>query len=145
MHVVTNNWRLGISSAPFEAKFMYIGFLFQNYSDIEKGEAENGDGMMMIRKTMGKRTMVMMFWTVRSKGGQSPTGARILTSHLPGHAHQQHHRLCHHHHHLLHHHRLHHHHTWTNADIFNTGICHSVTHKDDSDVSHMSLTQLWWL
>ena len=40
---------------------MYIGFLFQNYSDIEKGEAENGDGMMMIRKTMGKRTMVMMF------------------------------------------------------------------------------------
>ena len=44
--------------------------------------------------------------TVRSKGGQSPTGARILTSHLPGHAHQQHHRPCHHHHHhLLHHHR----------------------------------------
>ena len=105
MHVVR---RLGNSSAPFEANFRCC--LFQNYSDIEEEEAENGDGDDDDQEDDGKMTMVMMFWTVRSKGGQSPTGARILTSHLPGHAYQQHHRPCHHHHH-----RLHHHHTRTNA------------------------------
>ena len=101
MHVVR---RLGNSSAPIEAKFRYIGFLFQNYSDIEEEDAENVDGDDDDQDDDGDDVL-----TVRSKGGQSPTGARILTSHLPGHAHQQHHRPCHHHH------RLYHHHTWTNA------------------------------
>ena len=44
MHEVTNNWKLGNSSATFEDNFRNIGFLFQNYSDIKEEEAENGGG-----------------------------------------------------------------------------------------------------
>ena len=86
MHVVR---RLGNSSAPFEANFRYIGCLFQNYSDIEEEEAENGDGDDDDQDDNGEDDDGDDVLTVRSKGGQSPTGARILTSHLPGHAHQQ--------------------------------------------------------
>ena len=58
MHVVC---RLGNLSAPLEANFRYIGFLFQNYSDIEEEEAENGDGDDDDQEDDGKMTMVMMF------------------------------------------------------------------------------------
>ena len=132
MHVVR---RLGNSSAPFKANFRYISCLFQNCSDIEEEEAEDGDGDDDDQEDDGEDDDGDDVLTVRSKGGQSPTGARILTSHLPGHAHQQHHRQ--HHHHLLHHH-----HTWTNAISSTRAYVTQSPIKDDLDVSHLLLTQL---
>ena len=58
MHVVR---RLGNSSAPLRLTNRFIGFLFQNYSDIEEEEAENGDGDDDDQEDDGKMTMVMMF------------------------------------------------------------------------------------